>query len=162
MVTFRCFIALILIIVAVCPCLADDQAKLVGTWKVVSFETEYQGTGEREAIMGKNPTGCTIYTPEGRIMTLIAGEGRKAATTDQGRADLWRSMIAYTGMYRLEGDKHIIKVDAASIPQWVGAERISTFRIDGNRLITTTLWVDAPLNPERGKMRTTVTLERVK
>ena len=162
MVKFKCLIVLVLVLIAVHPCFSQDSAKIVGTWRVVSFETEYQATGAREAIMGKNPAGYAIYTPEGRMIALITSEGRKAATTDQGRADLWRSVIAYTGTYRLESDKHIVKVDAASIPQWVGAERVASFRIDGDRLITATLWVDAPLNPERGKMRTTVTVERVK
>ena len=96
------------------------------------------------------------------MMVLITGEGRKTATTDQGRAGLWRSMLAWSGVCRVEGDKLITKIDACSIPEWVGTERVSLFRIDGDRLQTTTPWVDAPLNPERGKMRTTVTVERVK
>jgi hypothetical protein len=159
--TFKSLAVLILFLSAMQPCLADDRGKLVGTWKMVSFETEYRGTGQRETIMGKNPGGYTVYTPEGRVIVLITGEGRKTATTDQGRAGLWRSMLAYSGMVRVEGDRLMTKVDAASIPEWVGDERVSTFRIDGDRLQTTTLWVDAPLYPERGKMRTTVTLERV-
>jgi hypothetical protein len=162
MIKAKCFIVLVLVLISVHPCLADDRAKLVGTWRVISFETEYQGTDQREAIMGKNPGGYTVYTPEGRVMVLITGEGRKTAITDQGRAGLWRSMLAYSGVCRIEGDKLMTKIDASSIPEWVGAERVSIFRIDGDRLQITTLWVDAPLYPERGKMRTTVTSERVK
>jgi len=149
-------------VIGVHPCFADDLAKIVGTWKVVSFETEYQATGAREAIMGKNPAGNSIYTPEGRMMVLITGEGRKRATTDQDRAGLWRSMLAYSGTYRLEGDKHITNIDASSIPEWAGTERVTFFRIDGDRFQYTTPWMDAPLHPERGKMRTVVMWERVK
>jgi len=155
------FIALVLVPISMYPCFADDNTKLVGTWKVVSFETEYQ-SGQREAVLGKNPVGYAIYTPEGRIMSLVTAEGRKGASTDQGRAELWRSMVASTGIYRVEGDTLVTKFDVASIPQWVGSERVTSFRIDGDRLVITTPWMDAPLYPERGKIRTTVTSVRAK
>ena len=155
--------ALLFFVIAVHPCFSQDSAKIVGTWKVVSFETEYQATGAREAIMGKNPTGYNIYTPEGRMMTLITAAGRKAATTDQERANLWRSMVAWSGTYRVEGDKLITRIEVSSMPTWVGAERVLLLRFDGDRLQTVPAeWMDAPLNPERGKMRTVITLERVK
>ncbi len=165
MVRIRFSIVLLsaLVFVAVGLCFADDQASLVGTWKVISFETEYQTTGVREAVLGKNPTGYTIYTSDGRVIALMTAQGRKAATTDQERAGLWKSMVAFAGTYRVEGNKLVNKVDVSSMPTWVGTERVVLYRIDGDRLITTPAeWVDAPLNPERGKMRTIVTSERVK
>lgn len=163
MVMFKWSAVLFLFLIAVHPSFADDNAKLVGTWKVISFETEYQATGAREAILGKNPTGYTIYTPEGRTMSLITAAGLKPATTDQERANLWKSMVAWGGTYRVEGDKLILRADVSSMPTWVGTERVTFFRIDGDRLQTMpTEWVDAPLHPERGKMRTVVTAERVK
>jgi hypothetical protein len=113
--------------------------------------------------MGKNPMGYNIYTPEGRMMTLITAAGLKAATTDQERANLWRSMVAWSGTYRVEGDKLITRIEVSSMPTWVGAERVLLLRFDGDRLQTVPAeWMDAPLNPERGKMRTVITLERVK
>ena len=36
-----------------------------------------------------NPTGYIIFTPEGRMLVMVTDEGRKAATTDQDRADLF-------------------------------------------------------------------------
>ena len=159
----RLICALILVLAIATPSLADDTAKLVGTWKVVSFETEYQATGARETILGKNPIGYIIYTADGRVMSLVTAAGLKAATTDQERAQLWRSMVAWSGTYRVEGNKLITKFDVSSMPTWVGTERALVFSIDGNRLQTVpTEWVDAPLNPEKGKMRTVLTYERVK
>ena len=158
----RCLFVLVLVLIAAYPSFADDAAKFVGTWKVISLETEYQ-SGQRDAVLGKNPTGYNIYTPDGRTLSLITAVGLKPATTDQERANLWRSMVAYAGTYRVEGDKLILRADVSSMPTWVGTERVSVFRIDGDRLQTMTAeWVDAPLHPERGKMRTVVTLERVK
>jgi len=54
--------------------------------------------------------------------TMPTAEGRKAPNTDQDRADL-KSMVAYTGMYRIEGDKWITKVDVSGNPAWVGLNR---------------------------------------
>jgi len=62
---------------------------------------------------------------------MITGEGRKAPNTDQDRADLLKSMVAYTGMYRIEGDKWITKVDVSGNPAWVGTEQARFFRFDG-------------------------------
>ncbi len=97
----RAICALALVVSVACPCFG--QQTLVGTWKIVSWETEYQATGEKVALMGKNPSGTAIYTPEGRFVLLITGEGRKRATTDKERADLWRSVFAHSGTYRLGG-----------------------------------------------------------
>src|SRR2546422_6473711 len=88
---------------------AQDREKLIGIWKLLSFETEFQATGERKPNFGKNPNGFVIFTPEGRMMAVLTAEGRKAPETDEDRAALLRTMFAYTGIYRLEGDKFVTK-----------------------------------------------------
>lgn len=142
--------------------LADDSVKITGIWKLVSFEMEIQATGEREPAMGKNSTGYAIFTPEGRAMFVLTGEGRKAPKTDQDRADLFKSMFAYTGMYRLEGDKWITKVDVSWNPAWLGTEQIRFFRVDGDRLQVISMWLQDTVNPQRGMVRGILTFDRVK
>jgi len=44
-----------------------------------------------------------MYTPEGRMWSIVTGEGREAPKTDQDRIELFKSMFALTGMYRVEG-----------------------------------------------------------
>lgn len=149
-------------LIAVHPCFADDRAKILGIWRIVSYELEFQATGERRATLGKNPTGYIIFTPEGRMMTIITGEGRKAPSTDQDRAGLFESMVAYTGMYRLEGDKYITKVDVAWAPDRFGTEQVRFFKIDGDRLQVMSAWMESATRPERGMLRNFVTLERAK
>jgi hypothetical protein len=68
------------------PSIAGDLLPIVGTWRLVSFEREYQAGGEREYPMGKAPTGYILFLPEGRMTVVITGEGRTAPTTDQDRA----------------------------------------------------------------------------
>jgi Lipocalin-like domain len=162
MVKFKWLVILVLFLIAAPPSLADDRAKLLGTWRLVSFEAEFQKTGEREPVLGKNPTGYVIYTPEGRYMVILTGEGRKAAKTDQDRAELMKSMFAYTGLYRLEGDKIITKVDASWNPEFLGTEQVRYFRFDGDRLQLTHDWHPSVLHPERGMVRAIYIFERAK
>jgi len=141
------------------PGFTDDRAKLVGSWKLVSYEEEIQSTGEREQILGKNPTGYMIFTSEGRFMMVLTGEGRKAANTDQDRVNLLKSLLAYTGMYRVEGDKVIVKVDVSWNPVWVGTDQVRSFKFDGNRLNVISAWGN---RPGKGTVRGFLTLEREK
>jgi hypothetical protein len=39
-------------------------------------------------------------------------------------AELFTTLIAYAGTYRLEGDKWTTKVEVAWIPEWVGTEQV--------------------------------------
>jgi len=84
------------------------------------------------------------------VFFIFTGEGRKPAKTAQERADLLNSLIAYSGMYRLEGDKWITKVDVAWSPEFVGTEQTRFFRLEGNRLHVLTTWGIHPNWPEKG------------
>jgi hypothetical protein len=159
MVKFKWLVIVGLFLIAVQPSFADDPAKILGIWRLVSFQAEYQATGERENTRGKNPTGYIIFTPEGRMMVVLTDEGRKAPKTDQDRADLFRSIVAYTGIYRIEGDKWVTKVDVAMNPALVGTEQARFFRVDGDRLQEMTEW---SVRPEKGMGRTVITYERAK
>ena len=90
---FKSLAVLVLFLIAVQPSFADDRAKLFGLWRTVSFETEYQKSSEREAPLGKNPTGYVMYTPEGRMWSIVTAEGREAPKTDEDRAALFLSLI---------------------------------------------------------------------
>ena len=153
---------LIWFLIIVQPTFADDRAKLLGIWKIISYEFELQSTGERQPIWGKNPTGYIIFTPEGLFMAVLTGEGRKAPSTAQDRAELFNTMFAYTGMYRIEGDKWITKVDVAANPAWIGTEQIRSFRVDGDRLQESTPVMQWAVRPEKGMVRFILMYERVK
>jgi hypothetical protein len=131
-------VVLILLLLVVQPCLADDREKLLGIWKLVSWEKETIATGQRKPYLGNSPTGYLIFTPEGRMMVLITGEGRLGLNTNQHCAELFSSMYSYTGTYQVQGDKWITKVDVAWNPGWVGNNQIRSFKVDGNRLQNTT------------------------
>ena len=144
------------------PSSADVREKLLGIWKIVSVESEDQATGEREPVLGFNLAGYLIFTPEGRMMTIVTGEERKDAKTDEDRGELFKSMVAYTGRYRLDGDKFVTKVDVAWNPAWAGTEQTRFFVLDGDLLYVTTAWGQSVAGPEKGVGRGIITWERAK
>lgn len=139
---------------------AQDQDRLVGTWKLLAFETELQATGERRPVLGQKPNGYLVFTPQGRVMVLITGEGRKAAENDQERAALLRSMFAYSGLYKLEGDRLLAKIDVSWNEAWNGTEQVRFFKLEGNRLSIISAWAPSALLPGQPVVRAITTFER--
>jgi hypothetical protein len=142
--------------------MADDRERLIGTWKILSFDNEFQDGSPRRALYGQNPSGYIVLTAEGRMVAIFEGEGRKPAKTDEERAVLLRTMFAYTGMYRLEGDKWITTVDVAWNPAWNGTDQVRFYKLDGNRLEVTGAWGANPNLPGSPISRGVVLLERAK
>jgi hypothetical protein len=159
MLKLKWLVVFVWVLAIVQPCFADDRAPIVGIWRLVSFEREYQVTGEREYPMGKTPTGYILFLPEGRMAVVIMGEGRKAPSTDQDRAGLYNSLVAYTGRYRVNGDKWITTVDVSANPAWVGTEQTRSFRVIGDQLQEMTAWAARPNNR---MARAVLTYERAK
>lgn len=139
-----------------------DGTQLQGIWKLVSYEVEVQATGQKQPVMGAQPTGYATFTPEGRVFFVFTGEGRKPANTAQERADLLGTLIAYTGTYRVVGDQWITKVEVAWNPEWVGTEQVRRFKIEGDRLQVMTPWRVMPNWPDKGMTRSIITMQRTK
>jgi lipocalin-like protein len=112
----------------------SDRKNVVGVWRLVSVVYEDQQTKERNPVLGKRPRGRQIATAEGHWLALVTAEGRPIPKTDEERAQALRTMISYTGRYRVEGGKVITKVEAAWNEAWVGGEQVRFIRFEGNRL----------------------------
>jgi lipocalin-like protein len=156
---FNWLAAVFVWLAAVPPSFAVEREQMIGIWRLVSQEIEIRATGQKEPVMGRSPSGYAIFRAEGRVLT---GEGRKPPQTVQDRADLLNSMAAYTGMYRLEGDKWITKVDVAWNPEWVGTEQTRFFKLDGDRLHVTSTWRIMPNWQDKGMQRSLLVFERAK
>jgi hypothetical protein len=128
------------------PRATADQSALVGSWKMVSYQRVVDN-GTPQNGLGEHPKGVVIFTPEGRVVLFTTADGRKPATTDEGRAELWKSMVAYTGKYRIEGNDLITSVDVSWNEEWNGTEQLRHFKIDGNQLIFTTSPAPSPIYP---------------
>ena len=124
---------------------AVEQNPLVGSWRMVSYQRVLDGVPQNG--LGEHPKGFIILTPEGRAVLLTTADGRKPATNDAGRAELWKSMVAYTGKYRIEGDDFITSVDVSWNEAWNGTEQRRHFKIEGDQLILTTSPAPSPIYP---------------
>ncbi len=114
---------------------------LIGSWKLVSAFMENAETTERKHLWGDKPHGRLVIT-QNHWIVLQTGEGRRIPLTDVDRTAAFRSMIAYSGNFRTEENKIIIKVDIAWDESWIGTEQVRGFRIEGDKL-----YIDAPPQP---------------
>jgi hypothetical protein len=137
-----------------------SSAALVGTWRLLSYEVEVRASGARFPAMGARPTGYTIFSPEGRVWFMLTGDGRRDGESDAERAALLETLIAYTGLYRVEGDDWITAVDVAWNPAWVGTEQRRQFALEGGRLRVLTPWRVMPNWDGHGETRSIITFER--
>ena len=130
---------------------------LAGSWKLVSCVMEDVETKEQKPLYGEHPKGYLILLPTGRMMSLLVSEGRKAPQTDEERSAAYRSMVAYTGKYIVEGDKWTTKPEVAWNENWM-MDQVRYFKLEGDKLIVET----APaLNPNWGKVvRVTLVWQR--
>ena len=113
------------------PTLTPDA--LVGTWRLRSWHVVVEG--EPRELFGSKPKGFLILTREGRAMALTIAQDREAGEGDAERAALHRSMLAYTGKYRIEGDELVTTVDASWNESWNGSEQRRRFSIQGDKLL---------------------------
>ncbi len=121
---------------------AELKRCIVGTWKLVSVHYQDQTTKERAPIYGEHPKGIQIATAQGRWLALMTAEGRTVPHTDADHAKALKTMIAYTGRYRVENGNVITKVEAAWNEAWVGGEQVRQIRFEGRRL-----YIESPLMP---------------
>ena len=81
------------------------------------------------------------------MMVLVTAKTREPGNTDEKLVALFRTAMAYTGRYRIEGDRVIIKVDSSWNEAWNGTEQERFYKLDGDTLDVFTAWMPNPLVP---------------
>lgn len=114
---------------------AGEKEKIVGTWKLISVVYEDAQSKEKTPVLGEHPRGYQIATPEGRWIALVTADTRPVPKTDEDRAKALRTMIAYSGRYRVEDGKVITKVEVAWNEAWVGGEQVRFLRFEGDDIL---------------------------
>ena len=94
-------------------------------------------------------------------MAYLEADGRKAPKTDEERAAAYRTLVAYTGKYRVQGKKWITTVDGAWNVEWIGTDQERSFNLNGDRLSVVAQWNPNPLYDGR-MTRGHLTFEREK
>ena len=148
------------------PFVASADDELPGTYRLISSARKILDTGEEvKDTYGKQPSGSVMYGKDGRFLVLVVYDERPKPesidkTTDQQRADLFRSMLAYGGTYKFDGKSIKHEIDMSWNEVWTGTTVIRDVTRDGNKLIYSTR--PAPFSGD-GKMSVvTVVWERVK
>jgi hypothetical protein len=141
----RSFFNALLLMSIVTPAFAGE---LTGTYKVASLTAEVDGDSPKP-IFGSSPRGFAMFTPT-RVTFLITAEGRKLGKSAEERAALWDTLAAYSGTYRLDGNRFVVSVDVSANEIWNGTQQIRNWQLDGKRLTITT--ERAPYSRDPSKM----------
>ena len=117
-------------------CAADNE--LAGTYRLVVEQRTIVDTGEIVPV--KNPQGYIMYGQDGRMTAIVVRNPRPKPqsiekTTDQERADLFRTMTAYAGTYKFDGSKVEHHIDISWNEVWTGTTQVRSVKRDGERLV---------------------------
>src|SRR5262249_11275863 len=138
------------IVIARLLCPADPNP-LIGSWRIVSWQV--YARSEAGKPFGLHPKGDLLLTREGRAMGINTADTRTAGTEDPERAALHRSMLAYTGKFRIEGGDFITTVDVSWNESWNGTEQRRHYRIEGDRLFVESVAAPSILYPGKTDFR---------
>jgi hypothetical protein len=129
-------------------------ATLVGTWKLLTCDIEFQDTRQREYMYGCPARGHAIFTPSGRVVVYVEACERTPPTCEREWADCQRRMIAYTGTYEFEDGCWTTFVDGAWNVRWRGTAQKRFIEIHDMTLHATSDWYPSPLHQGRmGRVR---------
>ena len=123
------------------PTSLKAQETIVGVWRVISVETKEIGSDNVAKPFGEHLNATFIFTVGGHMAAVITAGDRKAPTgpnpTDAERAELHRTLSAYSGTYRVEASKLIMSIKNSSIQSWNGTDRILTLEFKGKTVTGT-------------------------
>jgi hypothetical protein len=153
----------ILVLVASLTVDAQVGQELYGTWRLVSFTQQVVATGQTEDPYGKAPKGFINFSPDGRMYAIVVRDNRPKPAdltkmTDQERAELFKTMLAFAGTFKLDGDRVMFNVDISWNENWTGTTQVRNVRIEGRTLVLST----GPFSgPDGRQVAVTVTWEKV-
>jgi len=119
-----------------------DIPKLAGSWKLISFHSKDPG-GQIAYPFGKDARGRLIYEPDGRMAVQLMNPNRPGFASDDplvtSEAEVraaFGGYTAYYGTYSVNPDDRTIvhHIEAALLPNWVGAHQQRLFEFDGKYL----------------------------
>ena len=156
-------LALAVIAVAIPYQATADDTDITGMYRLVSEQRKIVDTGE--IVAGSGSQGFISYDKSGRMLVVLVRSPRPNPEnldkmTDQDRLGLFRTMTAYSGMYKFDGRTVEHSIDISWNEAWTGTTVIRDFKKEGDKLVYTTRPAPSPVD---GKMSVvTVVWEKVK
>ena len=120
-----------------------SASALVGGWRLLAWETR-DSAGNVGRPLGDHPEGRLLYSADGLMSVHMARASREAFREVSGNpfgggpeqaAAAYRSYLAYSGRYRLDGDTVVHEVDLSLFPDWVGHSQARRVTLTGSRLV---------------------------
>ncbi|MBY0493643.1 MAG: lipocalin-like domain-containing protein [Cyanobacteria bacterium] len=119
-----------------------QQVSVVGTWKLISYETQTPD-GTVTLPLGPDVEGLAIYLPNGRVSIQFMKRDRPRfqsgdawrGTLEEERA-AFEGFFGYAGRYTIDAARSVVThhLEIASPPNYVGIDLVRTFSLSGKRL----------------------------
>jgi lipocalin-like protein len=143
--------------------LADLPAKIVGTWRMLSWKRILVPSGEQSDALGPDPFGYINYAADGRLMVFVLKSGRprpkSIPPTNEEKIVLFDTLFAYVGSYRVEADRVIHTLDGSWNELWTGTQQTRLLSFEDGKLVYAT---PETVDPMDGRLCTyRVTFARV-
>ncbi|WP_414565783.1 MULTISPECIES: lipocalin-like domain-containing protein [unclassified Anabaena] len=141
-----------------------SNKNIVGTWKLVAWETK-AADGQIHYPFGENPIGYITYTADGYISAIIMKshrllieipseelmQARKVFLRPWLLVTGWKfikaifrylqaaaNYVSYSGRYEIQGETVIHHVEVSLIPDWTGTKLERNFQFIGDKLVLIT------------------------
>jgi hypothetical protein len=157
------FIALLVVASAYCTT-SQAAESIVGSWRLVSWvevETESKSV---HSVFGDNPTGVITYSSDGRMSVFVIDPKRKPPSgpkaTDAEADELYRTMVAYSGSYSIEGNKVTHKIEVSWNQAWTGTNQQRVIEVKDDQLTIKTPPIIGPISGKESV--STLVWERIK
>jgi hypothetical protein len=132
--------------------------ELAGTYSLISSMRKIVDTGEVLDTWGKNPNGFITY---GKVVSDNRAKPESLAKmTDPQRADLFRTMCAYGGTYKFDGETVEHHIDISWNEIWTGTTVVRAVKKEGDKLVYTQS--AAPFGSDGRMSEVTLVWEKVK
>ena len=154
----------LLIVIGACCTIVQAAESVVGSWSLVTWVEVETDSKAVHSVFGENPTGVITYTPDGRMSVFIIDPKRKPLAgpkaTDAEAVELYRTMIAYSGSYSIEGNKVTHKIEVSWNQAWTGTNQQRFVEVKDNQLTIKTPPIISPISGKESV--STLVWERVK
>lgn len=121
--------------------MVSNNDKLIGTWKLLSFELINKTSDRIFYPYGKNPIGTLIFSADNYMTVAIMTDNRENLSvesiqmaTDQGKIKTIETYLSYSGTWNIENDKIFVTVLVSLLPNWTNKEHYRYFKILDNKL----------------------------
>jgi hypothetical protein len=122
---------------------SDLRQALLGTWRLVSFQSEVQGTLVKP--FGDEPLGYLVYTADGHVFVILADRerpelfrsaaGRGPVLLDTAQPNTPFGFIGHCGTFEVRDGQAIHHYEVSFRPSVDGGAEVRSVEISDDRLI---------------------------